>query len=144
MILHLWLLCWGGAVISAFRPWTILVPPLVYRRKALRDNNASPICKALPWFFLCIFSSLPALRNLFSAMGIFCSGRYQPGLHWDLLISGRLPGQRITISKMWKNPSSALSRKGTWVQTLLWFLTCSFPWHTGLEDGSQITEGAVL
>jgi hypothetical protein len=25
---------------------------------------------------------------------------------------------------MWKNPSSALSRKGTWVQALLWFLTC--------------------
>jgi hypothetical protein len=51
--------------------------------------------------FSFVFSApLPALRNLFSAMGIFCSGRYQPGLYWDLLISGRLPGQRITISKM--------------------------------------------
>jgi len=30
--------------------------------------------------FSFVFSApLPALRNLFSAIGIFCSGRYQPG-----------------------------------------------------------------
>ncbi len=125
MILHLWLLCGGGAVISAFRPWTILVPPLVYRRKALTDNNASPICKALPWFFLRIFSSLTCLKKPVFSNRDLLQVNVPARLYWDLLISGRLPGQRVTISKMWKNPSSALSRKGTWVQALLWFLTCS-------------------
>jgi hypothetical protein len=35
--------------------------------------------KALPGFFLCIFSSLTCLKKMFSASGIFCGGRYQPG-----------------------------------------------------------------
>jgi hypothetical protein len=37
----------------------------------------------------------------------------------------KVTSQPVTISKMWKNLSSALSRKRTWVQALLWFLTCS-------------------
>jgi hypothetical protein len=34
--------------------------------------------------------------------------------------------QLVTISKEWKNPSSALCRKRTFVKALPWFFTCSF------------------
>ncbi len=75
--------------------------------------------------FSFVFSApLPAWRNLFPASGIFCSGRYQQGctgIFWP--VEGT--SQPVTISKKWKNPSSALRRKRTCVQTLPWFLTCS-------------------
>jgi hypothetical protein len=32
--------------------------------------------------------------------------------------------QLVTISKKWKNPSSALRRRRTWVQALPWFEIC--------------------
>ncbi len=43
----------------------------------------------------------------------------------------------VTISKMFKNPSSSLRRKRTWVQALSWFS----PYSLGLRHRSQITEG---
>ncbi len=56
--------------------------------------------KARPGFSLCIFSSLTCLKKpVFS--------------------------QPVTISKKWKNPSSAFSRKRTWVQALPRLSTCS-------------------
>jgi len=77
--------------------------------------------------FSFVFSApLLAWRNLFSASRIFCDGRYQPGcagIFWP--VEGT--SQPVTIFKKWKNPSSALHRKGTWVQAALqWFSTCSF------------------
>jgi hypothetical protein len=72
---------------------------------------------------------LPAWRNLFSASGIFCGGRYQPGctrIFW--LVEG-------TCHYFLKVKKSQLCfrRKRTWVHALLWFSTCS-----------QMTEGLVL
>ncbi len=93
--------------------------------------------KALPGFFLCISSSLTCLKKpVFN--------------NWDLLrwkVPARLPTQAVlgsskpakgthqpvTISKKWKNPSSAFPRKRTGVQAL-----------TGLGHRSQIMEGPVL
>jgi hypothetical protein len=58
-----------------------------------------------------VFSApLPAWRNLFSASGIFCGGRYWPGctrIFWP--VEGTI--QPVTISKKWKNPSSALGKE---------------------------------
>ncbi len=74
--------------------------------------------KALPGFFLCIFSCLTCLKKpVFS--------------------------QPFTISKKWKNPSSALRRRRTGVQALPAIFDL-FPWPTGLRHRSQITEGPVL
>ncbi len=77
--------------------------------------------------FSFVFSSLlPAWRNLFSASKIFCSGRYQPSSilgsydQWKVGTS-----QPFTLSKKWKNPSSALLRKRTWIQALPPLSTCS-------------------
>jgi hypothetical protein len=44
-----------------------------------------PESKALPGFFLCIFSSLTCMKEPVFSKRIFCNGRYQPG--WDLLTS---------------------------------------------------------
>ncbi len=75
--------------------------------------------------FSFVFSApLPARRNLFSASGIFCGGRYQPGC---TAISWPVEGtsQPVTISKKWKNSSSALCRKRTWALVLTCFSTYS-------------------
>ncbi len=72
--------------------------------------------------FSFVFSALlHAWRNLFSASGIFW---------WEEGTS-----QPITISKKWKNSSSALHRKRIWVQALPWFSTCSL----GLPVWAQIS-----
>ncbi len=75
--------------------------------------------------FSFVFSALlNAWRNLFSASKIFCRGRYQPSytrnFYW---VEGT--SQPFTISKKWKNPSSALPRKRTWIQALPPLSTCS-------------------
>jgi hypothetical protein len=74
----------------------------------------------------CLYFSfvLPAWRNLFSANGIFCGGRYQPR-YTGIFCPSKATGRPITISKKWKNPSSALLRKRTWVQVLPSFFTDS-------------------
>ncbi len=82
------------------------------------------ICKALTGFFICIFRSLTHdWRNLFSASGIFCVGRYQPG---------------YTISKTRKNTSSTLLVERTWVQALPLFSACCClgqpAWGTDLKS----------
>jgi hypothetical protein len=80
-----------------------------------------PIHKALPGFFLCIFSSLTCLNK--------------PVLRKpDLLTSGKYPAS-VTISKKWKNPSSALCRKRTCIQVLPWFSICSLKSQKGLYSG---------
>jgi hypothetical protein len=70
--------------------------------------------------FSYVFSApLPAWRNLSSA-----SGRYQPSctrIFWP----AEGTSQPVTISKNWKNLSSALRRKKSSVQTLQWFSICS-------------------
>ncbi len=81
--------------------------------------------------FSFVFSApLPAWENLFSASGIFCGGRYhQPGctgIFWP----AEGTNQPITISKKWKNLSSALCRKSTWVQAPPWFSTST--WGVGI------------
>jgi hypothetical protein len=69
-------------------------------------------CKALPRFFLCIFSSLTCLNFCFQQVG--SSAVEVPArLYWDLPTSGRY------------QENSALLRKRTWVQALLRFSTCS-------------------
>jgi hypothetical protein len=74
--------------------------------------------------FSFVFSALlPAWRNLFSASKIFCSGRYQPsytGIFWP----AEGTSQPFTIYKKWKNPSSALLRKRTWIQAIPPLATC--------------------
>jgi len=73
---------------------------------------------------------------VFSASGVFCSGMYQPGctgIFWP--VEGT--SQPVTISKKWKNPSSALCRKRTWVQALSRVSTCSLgllAWGTDLKS----------
>jgi hypothetical protein len=84
------------------------------------------VCKALPGFFLCIFRLLYMREETCfqQASGILCGGRYPPGctgIFWP----AERTRQPVTISKKWKNPSSALCRKRTWVQALPWFSTCS-------------------
>jgi hypothetical protein len=55
---------------------------------------------------------------------IFCGGRYQPG--WSgIFWPTEGTSQPVIISKNWKNLSSALRRKRTWGEALLWFWTCS-------------------
>jgi hypothetical protein len=58
--------------------------------------------RALPRFLLCIFSApLYVWRNLYSASGILCSGRYPPGstgIFWP----AEGTSQPVTISKKWK------------------------------------------
>jgi hypothetical protein len=51
------------------------------------------------------------------------------------------------ISKKWKDPSSALPRKRTWVQALPWFSTCSLglpPLGTDLKSRKGCTQALVL
>jgi hypothetical protein len=66
--------------------------------------------------FSFVFSApLLAWRNLFSASGIFCDLRYQSGcagFFWP--VEGT--SQPVTNFFKWKNLSSALHRKRTWVQ----------------------------
>ncbi len=96
----------------------------IHRHTDTPKTNYTQIRKALPWFFLCIFSSLACWRKLYSASGIFCGGRYQPcctGIFWP----AEGTSQPVTISKKWKNPSSTLRRKRTWVHALPWVSTGS-------------------
>jgi hypothetical protein len=94
--------------------------------------------------FSFVFSApLPAWENLFSASGIFCGGRYQPGctgIFWP----AEGTNQPITISKKWKNPSSALRRNLSTGPSVIFFYLCLRCWHTGLGHRSQIREGPVL
>jgi hypothetical protein len=88
--------------------------------------------------FSFVFSApLPASRNLFSESGIFCGGRYQPdctGIFWP----AEGTSQPVTISKKWKNPSSALHRRRARVQALLWFEMCA------LGTGRKSRKGLLL
>ncbi len=52
--------------------------------------------------------------------------------------------QPVTISKKWKNPSSALRRKRTWVHRHLPLIFSPFSHPTSLKHRSQITEEPVL
>ncbi len=68
-------------------------------------------CLDFPSYF-----ELPYLpgKNLFSASRIFYGGWYQPGctgIFWP----AQGTSQPVTISKTWKNPSSVLRRKRTWL-----------------------------
>ncbi len=84
----------------------------------------SPISSVMPplgaihytRFFLCIFSSQTCLKK-----PVFSKGDL---LQWKVGTS-----QPVTISKKWKNPSSALRRKRTCTQTLLLLYIKIFtPW----------------
>ncbi len=77
--------------------------------------------KSLPGFSFIFSAPLAAWRNLFSACGFFCGGRYQPGCT-GIFWSAEGTRQPVTISKKWINPSSALQRKQTWVQALLLYI----------------------
>ncbi len=74
--------------------------------------------KALPEFFLCIFSSLTSLKKPVFSKRDLLRWKVPARLYWDFLTSGGT-NQRVTISKKWKNLSSALRRKRTWVEALL-------------------------
>jgi hypothetical protein len=84
---------------------------------AFRDvpRRVLQVRKALPGFFLCIFNSLTCLKKpLFSKRSL---------LRWKVEgYSGQLK-VLVTISKKWKNPSSASRRERTWVQALLLYIT---------------------
>jgi hypothetical protein len=85
-------------------------------------------------FHTCVVSApLPA----FSASGIFCGGRYQPGytrIFWPAEGTSHL----VIISKKWKNPWEKDLSTGPSVIFDL------FPWPTGFGPRSQIMEGPVL
>ncbi len=90
-----------------------------------------------PLDFSFVFSApLLAWRYLFSTSGIFRGGRYQPGCT-GICWSAEGTSQPVTISKKCKNPSSALLRKRTPLQAVLWFSACSLglpAWGTDLES----------
>ncbi len=73
--------------------------------------------KAVPEFFLCIFSSLTCLKKPVFIKGDLMQWKVQARSYWDLLTSG-------TYEPAWKHPSSALRMKRTWVQALLLYITC--------------------
>jgi hypothetical protein len=82
--------------------------------------------------FSFVFSApLPAWRNLFSASGIFCGGRYQPS---GIFRPAEGTSQPVTISKKWKNPSSPSHRS----------TGPSVNWDVCPRNRSKITEGPVL
>jgi hypothetical protein len=55
-------------------------------------------------------------------------------LYWDLLTSLKVTSEPVTMSKKWKNPSSALPRKRIWVKALLLYLSCSiYHWGSNKE-----------
>jgi hypothetical protein len=97
--------------------------------------------KALPGFFLWIFSSsLTCLKKpVFTKRDVLRWKVPARLLYWDLLASGRYQlgcctgifwpaegtSQAVTISKKWKNPSSALRRTRTCVQALLLYLVAT-------------------
>ncbi len=127
------------------------------------------ICKALLEFFLWIFSSLTCLKKLVFNKQDLLRWKVPARLYWDLLTSRRYH-PAWNILKRSQNPSSALHRKRTLVQALLWFSACSlglpalgtdlksrkglysgayvifglFSRPTGLVHRSQITKGPVL
>ncbi len=84
--------------------------------------------------FSFVFSApLHAWRNLFSASGTFCGWREQPScnlIFWPAEGTSLL----VKISKKWKNPSSALRRKRSWVQALPWFEICAQGRYTHLKS----------
>jgi hypothetical protein len=83
------------------------------------------IRKALPWFFLCILSSLACLEKpVFSKRDLL---RWKVPAMLYLGSSDRREGtsQPVTISKKWKNPSFTFRRKRTWVHALPWVSTGS-------------------
>ncbi len=102
-----------------------------------------PTCVKHCLDFSFVFSSpLLAWRNLFSASGIFCVGRYQPGctgIFWP----AEGTSQTVTISKKVKKSELCF----TWDKDLstgpsmIWDL---FLRPTDLGHRSQITEGPVL
>ncbi len=147
-LLHFHKGCWHG-----HRAFQIFSPS--YWPQDRTSNPEGPTSKtfshtgeAVPGFSLCIFSSLTCPRNLFSAKGDLLQWKVPPArLYWDLLTSGRYQPACVTVSKKWKNPSSALLYVGkgpeykplrTWVQALPWFSTCSLDllpaWGTDLKS----------
>ncbi len=99
--------------------------------------------KALLGSLLCIFSSLTCHKKPVFSKPDLLWWKVPARLYWDLLTSRRYL-QHVTISKKWKNLSSALHRKGTLVQVLLWFLTCSLGLlasDTGLKSWKGLYSG---
>ncbi len=96
--------------------------------------------KALPGFFLCIFSSLTCLKiPVFSKR--YLLRRKIPAGCTRIFWPAEGTSQPVTISKKWKNPTSTLLRKRTWVQARQWFLTCSLGL---LASGTDLKSQEVL
>ncbi len=80
------------------------------------------LCKALPGFFLCIFSSVTCLKNpVFSKRDLVW--RYEQAVLGSS-DQRKVPASLSLFLKSEKNLTSTLIRKRTWVQALQWFLTC--------------------
>jgi hypothetical protein len=97
-----------------------------------------PTRKAMPGFFLCIFSSLTCLKK---PSRIICCGRYQLG-YIRIFWPEEGTSQLVTISKRSKIPRSALLRED--LSTYPSVIFDLFPQSTGLGQRFQITEGPVL
>jgi len=96
------------------------------------------ICKALPGIFLCIFSFLTYLKKpVFSKMDLL-QWKVPARLYWDLLTVGRY---QPACHYFWKNPSSALCRKRTWVPALGTDLKS---WKGMYSGPSPIPKGFIL
>jgi hypothetical protein len=97
-------------------------------------------CKALPGFFLCIFSFLTCPKKpVFSKRDLLW---WKVPAGWTRIFwPADSTSQPVTISKKWKNPSSTLLRKRTCVQALRWFLTCSL---SLLASGTDLKSRKVL
>ncbi len=96
-------------------------PPLSFSKGGVLGNLGT--CKKDPLsayvkhsldFSFVVSAPLPACWNLFSARGIFCGGRYQPG-YTGIFRPAEGTSQPVTISKKWKNRCSAVLWKRTWV-----------------------------
>jgi len=108
-------------------------------RKSIVSPTFHPFhqCKALPAFFLCLFSSLTCLKKLIFSKQDLLRGRYQLGCT-EIFWPAERTGQPVIISKKWKNPWSALPRKTTWLQAVPWFSNYSLR-LAGLGHRPQIT-----
>jgi hypothetical protein len=73
--------------------------------------------KALPGFFLPTSSSLTCRKKPVFSKRDLLRWKVPAMLYWDFW-PAEGTSQPVTISKKWKNPSSALRRKRTWIQAL--------------------------
>jgi hypothetical protein len=132
--------------------WTWLLPHLmpIYFKNAPAPQGLILHAKHCLDFSFVFSAPLPAWRNLLSADRDFLWWKVPARLYWGLLTSGRYQlgctgvfwpvegtSEPVTISKMWKNPSSALRRRRACTQALLLYIIVTQWWSHFLHSQSR-------